>query len=159
MMIKLLFISHTGTGEPPMAQFIMKDLVKKAGLEEKIYVSSARFEKVGGPLCEEGRQVLKAHGVPCSPREALPLEWKTYDQYNYIYFMDNLQDPRIFNTLGGDVDNKLSLLSSAYGSEEGISNPYGRGSFEKAFRDSEEACKILVQKFREWVKQPLAVSH
>ena len=152
MMIKLLFISHTGTGEPPMAQFIMKDLVKKAGLEEKIYVSSARFEKVGGPLCEEGRQVLKAHGVPCSPREALPLEWKTYDQYNYIYFMDNLQDPRIFNTLGGDVDDKLRLLSSAYGDDSGISNPYGRGSFEKAYDQSEKACRILVRKFRDWVK-------
>ena len=40
-MIKLLFLSHTGSGEPPMAEFIMKHLVKEAGLSEKIYVSSA----------------------------------------------------------------------------------------------------------------------
>ena len=114
-MIRLLFLSHTGSGEPPMAEFIMKQLVKEAGLADRIYVSSARLEKKGGPLCEEGQKVLLAHGVPCTSKEALPLEWGTYDQYNYIFLMDNPQDPRLFNTMGGDVDNKSSLLSAQAG--------------------------------------------
>lgn len=61
-MIKLLFLSHTGSGEPPMAEFIMKHLVKEAGLSEKIYVSSACLEKEGSPLCQ-GRE-----GCTGSPR-------------------------------------------------------------------------------------------
>lgn len=107
-MIKLLFLSHTGSGEPPMAEFIMKHLVKEAGLSEKIYVSSACLEKEGSPLCQEGKDVLAAHGIPATNKKALPLEWSTYDQFNYIFLMDNPQDPRLFNTMGGDVDNKIS---------------------------------------------------
>lgn len=125
-MIRLLFLSHTGSGEPPMAEFIMKQLVKEAGLADRIYVSSARLEKKGGPLCEEGQKVLLAHGVPCTSKEALPLEWGTYDQYNYIFLMDNPQDPRLFNTMGGDVDNKISLLSAQAGYEGGHCKPLRR---------------------------------
>ncbi len=99
-MIKLLFLSHTGSGEPPMAEFIMKHLVKEAGLSEKIYVSSACLEKEGSPLCQEGKDVLAAHGIPATNKKALPLEWSTYDQFNYIFLMDNPQDPRLFNTMG-----------------------------------------------------------
>ncbi|WP_296974184.1 hypothetical protein [uncultured Dialister sp.] len=151
-MIRLLFLSHTGSGEPPMAEFIMKQLVKEAGLADQIYVSSARLEKKGGPLCEEGQKVLLAHGVPCTSKEALPLEWGTYDQYNYIFLMDNPQDPRLFNTMGGDVDNKISLLSAQAGYEGGIANPYDGASFEDAFHASDTACRKLLEKLKSWIE-------
>lgn len=151
-MIRLLFLSHTGSGEPPMAEFIMKQLVKEAGLADRIYVSSARLEKKGGPLCEEGQKVLLAHGVPCTSKEALPLEWGTYDQYNYIFLMDNPQDPRLFNTMGGDVDNKISLLSAQAGYEGGIANPYDGASFEDVFHASDTACRKLLEKLKSWIE-------
>lgn len=151
-MIKLLFISHTGSGEPPMAEFIMKHMVKKAGLEEKIYVSSARLEKEGSPLCTDGLTVLAAHGIPFMNKKPMALEWRTYDQFDYIYLMDNPQDPRLFNTMGGDVDNKISLLSTYAGYEGGIANPYKGASFEDAYHASEIACRKLVEKFRDWVE-------
>ncbi|WP_297019091.1 hypothetical protein [uncultured Dialister sp.] len=151
-MIKLLFLAHTGSGEPPMAEFIMKQLIKEAGLEDRIYVSSARLEKKGGPLCEEGQKVLAAHGIPSTPKEALPLEWGTYDQYNYIFLMDNPQDPRLFNTMGGDVDNKISLLSAQAGYEGGIANPYGGATFEEAYHASDVACRKLLEKLKGWIE-------
>lgn len=152
MMIKLLFISHTGSGEPPMAEFIMKHLVQKAGLSEKIYVSSARFEKEGAPLCQEGRDVLALHGIPFTNKKPLPVEWSTYDQFNYIFLMDNPQDPRLFNTMGGDVDSKISLLSTYAGYEGGIANPYGGASFEDAYHASEIACTKLLEKYKDWIE-------
>lgn len=54
-MIKLLFLSHTGSGEPPMAEFIMKHLVKEAGLSEKIYVSSDCLERKAPLSARKGR--------------------------------------------------------------------------------------------------------
>ncbi|WP_302482796.1 hypothetical protein [uncultured Dialister sp.] len=151
-MIKLLFLSHTGSGEPPMAEFIMKHLVKEAGLSEKIYVSSACLEKEGSPLCQEGKDVLAAHGIPATNKKALPLEWSTYDQFNYIFLMDNPQDPRLFNTMGGDVDNKISLLSAAAGYDGGIANPYKGASFEEAFQASGIACQKLLEKYKDWIE-------
>ena len=151
-MIKLLFLSHTGSGEPPMAEFIMKHLVKEAGLSEKIYVSSARLEKEGSPLCPEGQEVLAAHGIPVTNKKALPLEWGTYNQFNYIFLMDSPQDPRLFNTMGGDVDSKISLLSTYAGCDGGIANPYKGASFEDAYHASEVACRKLLEKYKDWVE-------
>ena len=48
-MIKILFVCHGNICRSPMAEFVMKDLVAKAGLEHLISVSScaATYEEIG----------------------------------------------------------------------------------------------------------------
>lgn len=101
-MFKLLFLTHTGTGQPPAALFITRQLIQDADLEDRIEAESARIEDCKGePLCEEGKNALEAAGFPVTPEVPIPLEWKTYDNYNLILLVDNPDNPALFNTMGG----------------------------------------------------------
>ena len=40
-MIKILFVCHGNICRSPMAEFVMKDLVKKAGLSDQFKIASA----------------------------------------------------------------------------------------------------------------------
>ena len=71
-MIRLLFISHTGNNEPPMAQCIMDHLIRKAGLAEALSVSAACFDKEGASLSKTAQETLSAHGIPCTEKRPSP---------------------------------------------------------------------------------------
>ena len=51
-MIRVLFVCHGNICRSPMAEFIMKDIVKKAGLDEKIEISSvaATQDEIGNDM-------------------------------------------------------------------------------------------------------------
>ena len=60
-MIKILFVCHGDICRSPMAEFVMKDLVKKAGLENQFYIESAATstEEIGNPVYPPARRKLK----------------------------------------------------------------------------------------------------
>lgn len=97
-MIRLLFISHTGNNEPPMAQCIMDHLIQKAGLTDSLSVSAASFAKEGAPLSKAAQETLSAHGIPYTMKKTFPIAWKTYDDYDFILLMNDKNNPDIFNT-------------------------------------------------------------
>lgn len=151
-MIRLLFISHTGNNEPPMAQCIMDHLIRKAGLAEALSVSAACFAKEGASLSKAAQETLSAHGIPYTEKKAFPIAWKTYDEYDFILLMNNKNNPDIFNTMGGDVDEKIHLLSEFAGEEADIPNPHKGGTFEEAYEEEEKACKGLLKKLEAWIR-------
>lgn len=151
-MIRLLFISHTGNNEPPMAQCIMDHLIQEAGLAEALSVSAACFAKEGASLSKAAQETLSAHGVPYTEKKAFPIAWKTYDEYDFILLMNDKNNPDIFNTMGGDVDEKIHLLSEYAGEEADIPNPHKGGTFEDAYEEEEKACKGLLKKLEAWIR-------
>ena len=151
-MIRLLFISHTGNNEPPMAQCIMDHLIRKAGLAEALSVSAACFAKEGASLSKAAQETLSAHGIPYTEKKAFPIAWKTYDEYDFILLMNDKNNPDIFNTMGGDVDEKIHLLSEYAGEEADIPNPHKGGTFEEAYEEEEKACKGLLKKLEAWIR-------
>ena len=151
-MIRLLFISHTGNNEPPMAQCIMDHLIRKAGLTESLSVSAACFANEGASLSKAAQETLSAHGIPYTEKKAFPIAWKTYDEYDFILLMNDKNNPDIFNTMGGDVDEKIHLLSEYAGEEADIPNPHKGGTFEEAYEEEEKACKGLLKKLEAWIR-------
>ena len=151
-MIRLLFISHTGNNEPPMAQCIMDHLIRKAGLTEALSVSAACFAKEGTSLSTAAQETLSAHGIPYTEKKAFPIAWKTYDDYDFILLMNDKNNPDIFNTIGGDVDTKIHLLSEYAGKEADIPNPHKGAAFEDAYEEEEKACKGLLKKLEAWIR-------
>lgn len=151
-MIRLLFISHTGNNEPPMAQCIMDHLIRKAGLAEALSVSAACFAKEGASLSKAAQETLSAHGIPCTEKKAFPIAWKTYDEYDFILLMNDKNNPDIFNTMGGDVDEKIHLLSEYAREEADIPNPHKGGTFEDAYELEEKACEGLLKKLEAWIR-------
>ena len=151
-MIRLLFISHTGNNEPPMAQCIMDHLIRKAGLAEALSVSAACFAKEGASLSKAAQETLSAHGIPYTEKKAFPIAWKTYDEYDFILLMNDKNNPDIFNTMGGDVDEKIHLLSEYAGEEADIPNPHKGGAYEEAYAQEEKACEGLLKKLEAWIR-------
>ena len=70
-MIKILFICHGNICRSPMAEFIMKDLVLKAGREEEFEIASAAtsteeiWNGVGNPVYPPAKRKLAEHGISC----------------------------------------------------------------------------------------------
>lgn len=153
-MIKILFICHGNICRSPMAEFVMKDLVKKAGLEERFHIESAATstEEIGNPVYPPARRKLAEHGIGCAGKTARQLRAADYQAYDFLIGMDqaNLRNTR--RICGGDPEGKISLLLSwaeapgpggPCGGE--VADPWYTGDFEATWRDVEEGCRGLLK--------------
>ena len=67
-----------------MAEFVMKDLVEKAGLEARFYIESAAVsaEELGNPVYPPARRELAAHGISCDGKTARQMSRADYDRFD-----------------------------------------------------------------------------
>ena len=120
-MTKLLFICHGNICRSPMAEYVMKDLVKKAGLEKEFQIDSAATsgEELGNPVYPPARRTLAEHGVPCGDHRARRLTKGDYDAYDLLVGMDRANLRNMSRMLGGDPEGKLHLLLEYAGRRKG----------------------------------------
>ena len=111
-MIKILFICHGNICRSPMAEFVMKDLVKKAGLEKEFQIASAATstEEIGNPVYPPARRKLAEHGIQCGGHSARQLTNGDYDKYDLLIGMDQANLRNMHRICGGDYADKMHLL-------------------------------------------------
>lgn len=151
-LIRILFVCHGNICRSPMAEFIMKDLVKKAGLEDQFYIASAAtsteeiYNGVGNPVYPPARAKLKSHGIDCSGKRAVQVTRKDYDKYDYIICMDHNNLRNLRRIFGQDKDGKISLLLDYAGRKgESIADPWYTEDFDTVYDDILEGCKGLLE--------------
>lgn len=85
-MTKVLFICHGNICRSPMAEFVMKDLVAKAGLSDKFEIASAATstEEIGNPVYPPARRKLAEHGISCEGKTARQMTRRDYETYDYL---------------------------------------------------------------------------
>lgn len=90
-MIKILFVCHGNICRSPMAEFVMKDLVKKAGLSDEFFIASAATstEEIGNGVHYGTRKKLAEFGISVDGKYAVQLKKSDYAKYDYIIGMDN----------------------------------------------------------------------
>lgn len=83
-MTKILFVCHGNICRSPMAEYVMKDLMKKSGLEEEFQIASAATsrEEIGNPVYPPARRKLAEHGIPCESHAARQLRNHDYEEYD-----------------------------------------------------------------------------
>ena len=71
-MKKILFVCHGNICRSPMAEFVMKDLVRQAGLAGQFQIASAATstEELGNPVYPPARRKLWEHGIRCEGKRA-----------------------------------------------------------------------------------------
>lgn len=111
-MTKILFICHGNICRSPMAEFAMKDLVKKAGLESQFHIESVATsaEEIENPVYPLARRKLAEPGIGCAGKTARQLRNEDYDQLDLLIGMNKVSLRNMYRICGGDFDGKLHLL-------------------------------------------------
>ena len=124
-----------------MAEYVMKDLVKKAGLEAEFQIASAATsrEEIGNPVYPPARRKL-AEG-----HAARQLRNRDYEEYDLLIGMDKANLHNMFRICGGDFNNKMHLLLEYAGRpDQEVMDPWYTGDFDSTWQDVLEGCEGLL---------------
>lgn len=148
-MIKILFICHGNICRSPMAEFVMKDLVKSAGREDDFYIASAATsnEEIGNNIHYGTRNKLKEKQIPFENRHAVRITEADYGKYDCIIAMDKNNIKNSIKIFGDDADGKIHLLLDFTGESRDVADPWYTGDFDKTFDDVLKGCKALLNYF------------
>lgn len=146
-MIRILFVCHGNICRSPMAEFVMKDLVRQNGLADQYEIASAATsrEEIGNPVYPPARRKLAEHDIGCSGHAARQMTRWDYDHFDLILGMDHANFRNIQRIAGGDPNQKLSLLldhAGRHGQE--VADPWYTGNFDAAWDDILEGCEGLL---------------
>ena len=150
-MIKVLFVCHGNICRSPMAEFVLKDMVRRRGLEEQFHIESraTSSEEIwggrGNPVYPPARRMLAKHGISCDGKEAQRLTRADYEDYDYIIGMDQENLRGMMRILGSDPAGKVSLLLDHTDRPGSVADPWYTGDFESTWRDVEEGCTGLLK--------------
>ena len=145
-MIKILFVCHGNICRSPMAEFVMKDLVKKAGRDGEFDIASAATssEELGNPVYPQARRKLAEHGLACDGKRARQLTARDYGQYDLIIGMDSANIRALRRASGGDPEGKVRLLLSYTPHPRDVADPWYTGDFDAAWNDIYTGCQALL---------------
>ena len=145
-MVKILFVCHGNICRSPMAEFVMKDLVKKAGREWEFEIASAATstEEIGNPVYPPARRKLAEHGIGCAGKTARQLRRDDYDKWDYIVGMDSANLRNMRRICGGDPEGKISLLMDWTSHPGDVADPWYTGDFEATWQDVSAGCEGLL---------------
>lgn len=145
-MHRILFVCHGNICRSPMAEFIMKDLVRRAGVEGDFSVASAAAtrEELGHDMYPPARRKLAEKGVPFAPRAARLITAEDYEWYDLIPVMDRENVWRLSRLLGPDRAGKIRLLLSYAGEDREVADPWYTDDFELAYQDIRRGCRALL---------------
>ncbi len=147
-MINILFICHGNICRSPMAEFVMKDMVKKAGLEGQFHIESAATstEEIGNPVYPPARRKLAEHGIGCAGKTARQIRSSDYDKYDLLIGMDEANLRNMRRVWNDDPAGKVSLLLEHCGRHDSVADPWYTGDFDATWRDVNEGCRALLEK-------------
>lgn len=147
-MVKILFVCHGSICRSPMAEFVMKDLVKKQGRENDFYIASAATstEEIGNPVHRGTREKLREYGISTAGKYAVRLQKADYENYDWLIGMDQWNIRNMLRILGKDPENKVRLLLDFTDRKgEKIADPWYTGNFDDTYWDVLEGCLGLLR--------------
>ena len=146
-MYKILFVCHGNICRSPMAEFVMKKMVKDAGREAQFEIASAATstEEIGNPVYPPARRILAEHGISCAGKTARQMTRQDYDYFDQIIAMDRNNLRNLKRMFGEDTQHKISLLMDYTHRPGDVADPWYTGDFEATWRDVWDGCKGLLK--------------
>ena len=148
-MIKVMFVCHGNICRSPMAEFVFKDMVKKAGCADEFYIASSATscEEIGNPVHHGTKSKLSEFGISTKGKYAVQLTKADYDEYDYIIGMDSYNIRNIQRIIGYDKDDKVYKLLD-FADRGDIADPWYTGNFDETYDDIVRGCKGLLAKIK-----------
>lgn len=146
-MIKVMFVCHGNICRSPMAEFVLKHMVKERGIDKDFIINSSAtsFEEISNGIHRGTKKKLYEEGIYCGEHRAVRFEKSDYDAYDLIIAMDSNNLRNIEKITGIDKDKKVHLLLDFTDRKgESIADPWYTGNFNKTYEDICEGCRGLL---------------
>lgn len=130
-----------------MAEYVMKELVRKAGRSGEFEIASAATsrEEIGNPVYPPARRKLAEHGIACDGHAARQMTERDYGRFDYLIGMDSANRRDMQRICGGDPEGKISLLMEHTNRPGDVADPWYTGDFEATWRDVLVGCQALLK--------------
>lgn len=147
----ILFVCHGNICRSPMAELVMKYLVKEAGMADDFYIESAATstEEIGNSVYPPARRKLAEHGIGCQGKTARQMTRSDYDRFDLLVGMDSWNIRNMNRICGGDPNGKIVMLMDYTHRPGDVTDPWYTGDFEATWKDVLEGCKGLLDSFVE----------
>ena len=142
-MIRILFVCHGNICRSPMGEYILKDMVSRAGREGEFEIDSAAVsrEEIGNGVYPPARRELEKRGVPCGGHRARQVTMADYRHFDRIYYMDKSNARFLARMLPNDPDKIRPLL------DRDVADPWYTGDFAQTYEDIMEGCRNILEEF------------
>ena len=148
LMINILFICHGNICRSPTAEFVMKHLVKQAGLENEFHIASAatHTDELGEPVYPPSRKKMAENGIDCSGKVARLMRPDDYEKYDLLIGMDDENQIFMHRMYSPDTENKLKNMMDYAGKiGASVADPWYTRDFELTWQDINAACRGLLE--------------
>ena len=123
-----------------MAEFVMKDMVKKAGAEDRFFIDSAAVsrEEIGNPIYPPAQRELVKHGILGAAHRARQITAEDLQKFDRIYYMDS-SNARYLRRLFPDHSGFLPFLPYD------VADPWYSRDFSQTWTDIETGCSRIME--------------
>ena len=139
-MVKILFVCHGNICRSPMAEFVLKDMVKKAGLSDKFLIRSVATstEELGNPVYPPAKREMNRHGVACDGHRARQITQADLDGNDYVFYMDSNNARNLRRMFPGQSKWQPFL-------NRDVADPWYTGDFSQTWQDIVEGCQRILE--------------
>ena len=142
-MEKILFVCHGNICRSAMAEYVMRDMAKKAGVQVEIDSAGVSDEEWGNPVYPPARKELQKHGISCDGPRARQITRADFDRFDRIYYMDSNNGRR----LQRDYPQMTGYMP--FLPDRNVSDPWPYGDFSRTFADIAEGCARILKELTE----------
>ncbi len=138
-MTKILFVCHGNICRSPMAEFVLRDLAKKAGVAQELEIASVAVsrEELGNPVYPPARRELSRHGIDCTGKFARQITQADCDNFDLIYYMDSSNAGYLRRMFPGETKFQPFL-------DRNVADPWYTGDFTQTWADVCEGCQRIL---------------
>ena len=146
-MTKIIFVCFGNICRSPMAEFVMKHLVARAGLEKNFLIESAGCHpSVGTPMSEGTARELRKNNIPFTRRTSKLLLESDYKKFDYLIGLDRSNVWDMQDICGGDPDKKIFLLMEFAGENRDVADPWYTDDYAATYKDCLIGCEAFLEK-------------
>ena len=149
-MKKIIFLCHGNICRSPMAEYVMKDIVKKAGLEKEFEITSGAVsdEEWMDPIYPPAQRKLREKGIPFGAHSAHKISKAEFDAQDLVIVMDRSNLRWLSRLVGDWPAGKVRMMMEYAGSSRDVADPWYTGDFEQTYQDVLAGCMGLLEELR-----------
>ena len=145
-MVKVLFVCHGNICRSPMAEFVMKDIVKKNGLEDCFEIASCATsrEEIGNSVHYGTRKKLREHNISCEGKRARQLVREDINKYDYLLCADSRNVINTMRRVNSNDSTRILRLLDYTDHPRDIADPWYTDNFDITYDDVVEGCTAFL---------------